>query len=68
MGVDDLGGYIDNVNNKVQFHQFDLDNSKLEKLFESTRPDIVYHFGHMRQGLSLMRNYNYKNNLMSTSK
>ena len=39
------GGYIDNVNNKVQFHQFDLaDNSKLEKLFESTNPDIVYHF------------------------
>ena len=34
IGVDDLsGGYIDNVNRKVQFHQFDLaDNSKLEKL------------------------------------
>ena len=72
IGVDDLsGGYIDNVHKKVEFHQFDLaDNSKLEKLFESTNPDIVYHFAaYAAEGLSpFMRNYNYKNNLMSTSK
>ena len=72
IGVDDLsGGYIDNVNRKVQFHQFDLaDNSKLEKLFEATNPDIVYHFAaYAAEGLSpFMRSFNYKNNLMSTSK
>ena len=72
IGVDDLsGGYIDNVHRKVEFHQFDLaDNSKLEKLFAATNPDIVYHFAaYAAEGLSpFMRSFNYKNNLMSTSK
>ena len=72
IGVDDLsGGYIDNVHRKVAFHQFDLaDNSKLEKLFAATNPDIVYHFAaYAAEGLSpFMRSFNYKNNLMSTSK
>ena len=63
IGVDDLsGGYIDNVNKEVAFHQFDLaDNSKLERLFEVTHPDVVYHFAaYAAEGLSpFMRNYNY---------
>ena len=35
VGVDDLsGGYIDNVHNQVQFHQFDLaESDRLEKFF-----------------------------------
>ena len=68
--IDDLVGYIDNVHKKVQFHNFDLsDNSKLEKLLAVTKPDIVYHFAAYAAGLSpFMGSFNYKNNLMSTSK
>ena len=72
VGVDDLsGGYIDNVHNQVQFHQFDLaENDKLEKLVKVTNPNVVYHLAaYAAEGLSpFMRSFNYKNNLMSTSK
>jgi len=72
VGVDDLsGGYIDNVHNQVQFHQFDLaENDRLEKLVKVTNPNIVYHLAaYAAEGLSpFMRSFNYKNNLMSTSK
>ena len=72
IGVDDLsGGYIDNVNNQVQFHQFDLaENDRLEKLVKVTYPNVVYHLAaYAAEGLSpFMRSFNYKNNLMSTSK
>ena len=63
VGVDDLsGGYIDNVHRDIEFHNFDLaDNGRLEKLFESVKPDVVYHFAaYAAEGLSpFMRNYNY---------
>jgi len=72
IGVDDLsGGYVDNIHNKIEFHQFDLaDDGRLEKLFEYTSPDVVYHLAaYAAEGLSpFMRSFNYKNNLMSTSK
>ena len=72
IGVDDLsGGYIDNVHNQVQFHQFDLaENDRLEKLVKVTNPNVVYHLAaYAAEGLSpFMRSFNYKNNLMSTSK
>ena len=72
VGVDDLsGGYIDNVHNQVQFHQFDLaENDRLEKLVKVTNPNVVYHLAaYAAEGLSpFMRSFNYKNNLMSTSK
>lgn len=72
VGVDDLsGGYIDNVHNQVQFHQFDLaENNRLEKLVKVTNPNVVYHLAaYAAEGLSpFMRSFNYKNNLMSTSK
>ena len=37
VGIDDLsGGYIDNVNEKVEFYKFDLANgSDVERLFEN---------------------------------
>ena len=70
-GVDDLsGGYIDNVNKKVKFYNFDLsDGDEVDKLFSSIgRLNIVYHFNNVRRLESLLRSFNYKNNLMSTSK
>ena len=72
IGIDDLsGGYIDNVNEDVEFYKFDLSNgSDVERLFERVKPDIVYHFAaYAAEGLSpFMRTYNYKNNLISTAK
>jgi UDP-glucose 4-epimerase len=72
VGVDDLsGGYVDNIHNQVEFHQFDLaDDGRLEKLFEFANIDVVYHLAaYAAEGLSpFMRSFNYKNNLMSTSK
>ena len=46
IGVDDLsGGYIENVNSKVKFYEFDLvDQSQVKALFENEKPDIVYHY------------------------
>ena len=72
IGIDDLsGGYIDNINEDVEFYKFDLSNgSDVERLFEKVKPDIVYHFAaYAAEGLSpFMRTYNYKNNLISTAK
>lgn len=70
VGVDDLsGGYIENVNDHVSFHQLDCKSSELKDLFESYRPEIVYHFAaYAAEGLSpFIRNFNYQNNLISTS-
>ena len=72
VGVDDLsGGYMDNVHEEVEFHQFDISiENTFEKLVKSTKPNVVYHFAaYAAEGLSpFMRSFNYKNNLMSTSK
>ena len=70
IGVDDLsGGYIENVNSKVKFYNFNLkDLQKVKQLFEKERPDIVYHFAaYAAEGLSpFIRKYNYENNLISS--
>jgi len=72
IGIDDLsGGFIDNINNSVDFYKFDLsEDSSVERLFQKVKPDIVYHFAaYAAEGLSpFMRAYNYKNNLISTVK
>ena len=72
IGVDDLsGGYMDNVHEEVEFHQFDISiENTFEKLVKSTKPNVVYHFAaYAAEGLSpFMRSFNYKNNLMSTTK
>ena len=68
-GIDDLsGGYIDNIPKEVKFYKFDLsEDGKVEKVFDTIKPDIVYHFAaYAAEGLSpFMRTYNYKNNLVS---
>jgi UDP-glucose 4-epimerase len=72
IGVDDLsGGYIDNINPKVHFHQINIATEihKLNTLFQNTQPDYVYHFAaYAAEGLSpFIRYYNYTNNLLSTA-
>lgn len=72
IGIDDLsGGYIENVNQNVkQFHQIDItDTLKLKNIFETTKPNYVFHFGaYAAEGLSpFIRSFNYKNNLIATT-
>ncbi len=71
IGVDDLsGGYIENVNSKVKFYEFDLvDQSQVKALFENEKPDIVYHYAaYAAEGLSpFIRKYNYENNLIAST-
>ena len=71
IGVDDLsGGYIENVNSKVKFYKFDLvDLEKVGGVFETEKPDVVYHFAaYAAEGLSpFIRKYNYENNLIAST-
>ena len=70
IGIDDLsGGYINNVNPKVKFHNFNLlDYKKVDSVFEESNIDIVYHFAaYAAEGLSpFIRRYNYENNLLAS--
>ncbi|WP_053222213.1 NAD-dependent epimerase/dehydratase family protein [Roseivirga seohaensis] len=70
IGIDDLsGGYIENVNPNVEFHQVDCKSAELKEIFAKYKPEIVYHFAaYAAEGLSpFIRNFNYQNNLLSTS-
>ena len=70
IGIDDLsGGYIENINPKVSFHKFNLlDSSKVDDVFDSAKPELVYHFAaYAAEGLSpFIRKYNYENNLLTS--
>jgi UDP-glucose 4-epimerase len=71
VGIDDLsGGYRDHVNNLVNFYDYNILDDDIEKLFESYNFDIVFHFAaYAAEGLSpFVRQFNYKNNLVTTSK
>jgi len=72
IGLDDLsGGYIENVNDQVIFHNFNLvkDSHKLNEIFNHYKPDYVFHFAaYAAEGLSpFIRTYNYDNNLRATA-
>ncbi len=71
VGIDDLsGGYTENIPKGVKFYKFDLKNlSRIDKLFNKHKPDIVYHFAaYAAEGLSpFIRKYNYENNLISST-
>lgn len=72
IGIDDLsGGYKENVHPKVKFFTFDLASQSelLNQIFETHKPDIVYHFAaYAAEALSpFIRNYNYTNNLLATT-
>ena len=71
IGVDNLsGGYIENVNAKVTFHNLDLTDTKVvNRLFDKYKPDYVFHLAaYAAEGLSpFIRVFNYQNNLMVTA-
>ena len=70
IGVDDLsGGYINNVNPKVEFWQMNLVDNSIEDIFKTHKIDYVFHFAaYAAEGLSpFIRCYNYDNNLKSTA-
>ncbi len=72
IGIDDLsGGYIENVDPRIEFHRMNLiqQDSDLSLLFEKTKPDYVFHFAaYAAEGLSpFIRQYNYDNNLKATA-
>jgi UDP-glucose 4-epimerase len=71
VGIDDLsGGYIENVNPKVEFWQMNLVNGDISECFERHQFDYVYHMAaYAAEGLSpFIRSYNYQNNLVATSR
>ena len=71
IGIDDLsGGYTENINNKVKFYKFNLnDLESLKGVFEKEKITIVYHFAaYAAEGLSpFIRKYNYDNNLITST-
>ena len=71
IGIDDLsGGYIENIPKGVDFRKFNLtDLHALDGLFQSIKPDIIYHFAaYAAEGLSpFIRKYNYENNLIASA-
>jgi UDP-glucose 4-epimerase len=70
IGIDDLsGGYKENINPKIQFYQINLNDSKLDQIFEQHQPNYVFHFAaYAAEGLSpFIRTYNYENNLKATA-
>tara|TARA_B110000977_G_C11078246_1_gene491938 strand:- start:1457 stop:2455 length:999 start_codon:yes stop_codon:yes gene_type:complete len=71
IGIDDLsGGYTENINSKVKFYKFNLnDLESLKGVFEKEKITIVYHFAaYAAEGLSpFIRKYNYDNNLITST-
>ena len=70
IGVDDLsGGYIDNINPKVEFWQMNLVDNSIEDIFKTHKIDYVFHFAaYAAEGFyPFIRCYNYDNNLKSTA-
>ena len=72
IGIDDLsGGYIENINPKVNFIDVNLatEPSALSEVFTEYKPDYVFHLAaYAAEGLSpFIRRYNYQNNLVATA-
>jgi UDP-glucose 4-epimerase len=70
VGIDDLsGGCKENVNPKVLFEKMDINDIRLNSIFEQHKPDYVFHFAaYAAEGLSpFIRKYNYMNNLVATA-
>ena len=71
VGIDDFsGGYIENVNKKINFNKFNLTNlDKLYDVFKKEKIEIVYHFAaYAAEGLSpFIRKFNYENNVIAST-
>jgi UDP-glucose 4-epimerase len=73
VGIDNLsGGYRENINQEVDFLEFDLiePNSKIDECFEDNKFEYVFHFAaYAAEGLSpFIRTFNYDNNLKATAR
>ena len=71
-GFDDLsGGYLENVNLKVNFRKINLvtGTDEMSHYFKTEKFDYVFHFAaYAAEGLSpFIRTYNYDNNLRATA-
>jgi len=69
-GIDDLsGGARENVHPQVLFYEMNLTRHPIEEVFETFKPDYVFHFAaYAAEGLSpFIREYNYENNLQATA-
>ena len=70
VGIDNLsGGYIENINDSVEFYNLDLIKDDISFIFEKYSIDYVYHFAaYAAEGLSpFIRNFNYRNNLICSA-
>lgn len=70
IGIDNLsGGYIENIHPDVKFFNIDCKSDELSEIFETFKPDFVYHLAaYAAEGLSpFIRKYNYENNLVATA-
>ncbi|MES2087656.1 MAG: NAD-dependent epimerase/dehydratase family protein [Patescibacteria group bacterium] len=70
VGIDNLSsGYLENVHKKATFYNLDLNDPKLDEIFQKHKPDYVFHFAaYAAEGLSpFIRKYNYTNNLVATA-
>jgi len=70
IGIDDFsGGYTENIDPRITFFQCNCLDDEINKIFEQTKPELVYHFAaYAAEGLSpFIRKFNYQNNLLSTA-
>ena len=70
IGIDDLsGGYKENIHSEVTLYQVNLVSDKINHIFETYKPEYVFHFAaYAAEGLSpFIRTYNYDNNLKATA-
>lgn len=70
-GIDDLsGGYIENVDSRVNHFTINILDDNFDSLFQAIKPDYVFHFAaYAAEGLSpFIRTFNYDNNLKATAK
>lgn len=71
IGVDDLsGGYKENVHPDVIFYPVNINSDSFKTIFKEHKIDYVFHLAaYAAEGLSpFIRQYNYENNLVSTSR
>ena len=70
IGIDDLsGGSKENIHPQVKLYQVNLAVDKINHIFETYKPEYVFHFAaYAAEGLSpFIRTYNYDNNLRATA-
>ena len=70
IGIDDLsGGYLENVNPKVEFFNFNIIGDSISLIFKKYKPTYVFHLAaYAAEGLSpFIRTFNYDNNLKATA-